>query len=105
MQEQESDSPLIENNPAVADIQTIDSPIQHTTDGRKVICSIYFYATSMNQKFSLIFVDVNVESPEPIQPDITGASSVIPTLQTEATTENVLYLLHHPFCYKLIQTS
>ena len=36
MQEQKSDSLLIENDPAVADIQTIDSPIQHTTDGRKV---------------------------------------------------------------------
>ena len=50
-------------------------------------------------------VDVNVESLEPIQPDITGASSAVPPFQTKATTEKVLYLLHHPFCYKLIQTS
>ena len=48
MQEQESVSLLIENDPAVADIQTIDSPIQDTTDGRKVTCSIYFSATNMN---------------------------------------------------------
>ena len=48
MQEQESDGFLIENNPIVADIQTVDSPIQHTTDGRKVTCSIYFSATNMN---------------------------------------------------------
>ena len=52
-----------------------------------------------------MFVDVNVESSEPIQPDITGASLVVPPLQTEATTEMVMYPLHHPFCYKLIQTS
>ena len=36
-----------------------------------------------------MFADVNVESPEPIQPDITGASSVIPSLQIETTTEKV----------------
>ena len=48
MQEQESDSPLIENDPAVADVQAVDSPIQHTTDGRKVTCSIYFSAINMN---------------------------------------------------------
>ena len=52
-----------------------------------------------------MFVDVNVESSKSIQPDIIGASSVVPPLQTEATTEKVLYLLHHLFCYKLIQTS
>ena len=48
MQEQESDSLLIENDPAVADIQTVDSPVQHTTDGKKVICLVYFSATNMN---------------------------------------------------------
>ena len=52
-----------------------------------------------------MFADANVESPEPIQPDITGASSVVPPLQTKATTKKVLYLFHHSFCYKLIQTS
>ena len=34
-----------------------------------------------------MFAYVNVESPEPIQPDITGASSAVPPLQTEATIE------------------
>ena len=48
-----------------------------------------------------MFADVNVESPKLIQPDITGASSAVPPLQTEATTEKVLYPLHHPFCYKI----
>ena len=48
MQEQESDSLLIKNNPAVADIQTIDSLVQHTTDGKKIICSAYFFAINMN---------------------------------------------------------
>ena len=48
MQEQKFDSLLIENDPAITDIQTVDSPIQHTTDGWKVTCSIYFSATNMN---------------------------------------------------------
>ena len=48
MQEQESDSLLIENDPAVADIQIVDFSIQHTTDGKKVTCSSYFSATIMN---------------------------------------------------------
>ena len=52
-----------------------------------------------------MFADANVEISELIQPDITGASPVVPPLQTEATTEKVPYPLHHPFCYKLIQTS
>ena len=42
MQEQEPDSPLndpvgIESNPVVIDTQTVDSPAQHTTDGKEVI--------------------------------------------------------------------
>ena len=48
MQEQESDSLLIENNPTVADIQTVDSPIQHTTDGKKATCLAHFFTTNMN---------------------------------------------------------
>ena len=48
MQEQESDSLLIENDPAVVDTQTVDSLVQHTTDGKKVTCSSYFSATIMN---------------------------------------------------------
>ena len=52
-----------------------------------------------------MFVDVNVESSEPIQPDITGASLVVPPLQTEVNSEKVLHPLHHPFRYKLIQIS
>jgi len=48
MQELESDCLLIENNPAVADAQTVDSPVQHTTDGKKVICLAHFFATNMN---------------------------------------------------------
>jgi len=48
MQEQESDCLLIENNPAAADVQTIDSPVQHTTYGKKVICLAHFFATNMN---------------------------------------------------------
>ena len=51
-----------------------------------------------------MFVDVNVESPDPIQLDVTGASSVVPPLQIEAL-EKVQYLPNHPFCYELTQTS
>ena len=40
-----------------------------------------------------MFVDADVEISEPIQPDITGVSSAVPSLQIEATTEKVLYLI------------
>ena len=40
-----------------------------------------------------MFADINVESSEPIQPDIIGASSAIPSPQIEPTPEKVLYLL------------
>ena len=64
-----------------------------------------FLCNKYELKLFLMFVGVNVESPEPIQLDIISASSAVPPLQTEATTEKVLYLFHHSFCYKLIQTS
>ena len=48
MQEQEFDSLFIENDPTVADIQSVDSLVQHTTDGKKVICLVYFSTTNMN---------------------------------------------------------
>ena len=100
MQQQESDCLLIENNPAVADAQTVDSPVQHTTDGMKVICLAHFFATNMNKKSFLVIAYTNARSLEPIQPDAIGASSVVPSFQIEATTEKVLY----PLCEKLIQT-
>ena len=40
-----------------------------------------------------MFVDADVEISEPIQPDITGVSSAVPSFQIEATTEKVLYLI------------
>ena len=43
-------------------------------------------------KIFLDITDTNVESSEPIQPDVTGASLAVPPLQMEATTEKVLYL-------------
>ena len=42
-----------------------------------------------------MFVDTDVESLEPIQPDTIGASSAIPSYQIEAIPEKVPYLLHH----------
>ena len=49
-----------------------------------------------------MFVDTNVESSEPIQPDTIDASSAIPSLQLEPPLETVLCLLHHLSCYQLI---
>ena len=48
MQEQESDSLPIEIGPAIVDAQTVNSPVQYTTDGKKVICLVYFSTTKMN---------------------------------------------------------
>ena len=51
MQEQELDSPLndsVEGDPIAVDTQTVNSPTQHTTDGKDVICSFYSSATIMN---------------------------------------------------------
>ena len=55
MQEQESDSPPIdndpisvENDPVAVDTQTDDSPVRHTTDGKKILCLVYFSTTNMN---------------------------------------------------------
>ena len=41
-------------------------------------------------KIFLDIADTNAESSEPIQPDVTSASSAPPPLQIEATTEKVL---------------
>ena len=55
MQEQESDSPPIDNDPAsvqndptALDTQTVDSPVQHITDGKKIIYPFYPSTTIMN---------------------------------------------------------
>ena len=47
MQEQEPDSPLndpidVKGDPVAIDTQTVDSLVRHATDGKKVICSVYF---------------------------------------------------------------
>ena len=55
MQEQESDgSPIdndpvgVENDPTAVDTQTVDSLVQHTTAGKKIIYSFYPSTTIMN---------------------------------------------------------
>ena len=45
------------------------------------------------EKSSLMFVDTDVESSEPIQLDTIGASSAVPSPQIETTLEKVLCLL------------
>ena len=54
MQEQESGSPPIDNDPVdvendpVVNTYTADPPVQHTTDGMKIIYPIYPSAIIMN---------------------------------------------------------
>ena len=53
MQGQEPDSPLsdpisIEGDLVVVDTQTVDSPVRHTTDGKKIIHPFYPSAMIMN---------------------------------------------------------
>jgi len=52
-----------------------------------------------------MFADTNVESLEPIQPDIIGASLAVLSSQIEAILEKVSHLLHHLSYYQLIQSS
>ena len=55
-------------------------------------------------KIFLDIADTNAESSKLIQPDVIGASLVVPPLQIESS-EKVQYLLNYPFCYELTQTS
>jgi len=53
MQDWEPDSSLndpvsVEGGLVAVDTQIVDSPVRQTTDGKEVICSIYFSATIMN---------------------------------------------------------
>ena len=52
-----------------------------------------------------MLADTIPENPEPIQTTVVkdaGTSSVVPSLQLEPLTENVLCLLHHLSYYQLI---
>ena len=48
MQEQESDSLPIENDPVDVDTQTVKSLVQQTIDGKKTIRLVYLSTTNMN---------------------------------------------------------
>ena len=53
MQDREPDSPLndpvdVEGGLVAANTQTVDSPVQQTTDGEGLICSIYLSAVNTN---------------------------------------------------------
>ena len=54
---------------------------------------LLFFCNNYELKFSLIVADTIVESSEPIQLDVIGASLVVPSFQIEATAEKILYLL------------
>ena len=109
VQEQDSgNSPIgndpvdVGNNPVVG-AQTADSPIRHTPDGKEVIR--LFHYNDRELKIFPIIADANARSLEPIQLDVIGASSVVPSPPTEAATEKALYLLCCPLCDKPGQTS
>ena len=65
---------------------------------------LLFFCDNQEIEIFLDTTDTNTKSLEPIQPDVIGASSVVPPLQIEAS-EKVQYLPNHPFCYELTQTS
>jgi len=53
MKEQDPDSLLndpvdAEGDPISGDTQIVDSPVWHITDGKEVICSIYFLCKNMS---------------------------------------------------------
>ena len=53
VQDWEPDSPLndpvdVEDGLVAANTQTVDSPVRQTTDGERVICSIYLSVVNMN---------------------------------------------------------
>ena len=48
MQEQESDSLSLESDPIVVVTQTVDSLVQYTTDGKKIIYLFYPSTTNKN---------------------------------------------------------
>ena len=63
--------------------------------------SLLFFCHNYELKFGI--ADTNVESSEPIQPDVVGASSVVPPFHIEATAEKVLYPLCHLFVINLFK--
>ena len=54
---------------------------------RKLFAKFIFLQQTWTKNL-LMFADINIESLDPIQPDVTGASLVVPPLQIE-TSEKV----------------
>ena len=48
MQEQKIDSPSVEGDPIDVDTQTVNSLVQQTIDGKKIIYLFYPSSTNMN---------------------------------------------------------
>ena len=67
MQEQESGSSPIDNDPVdvgnnlVVDPHTTDSPIRHTPDGKEIMCLAYSFAINMNKNLPL---PLQISAPE-----------------------------------------
>ena len=97
MQEQDSGSSLIGNDPidvgnnSAVGVQTADFPIRHTPDGKEIIC--LFHRDDHELKISSVIADVIAGSLEPTQPDVIGVLSAVPSPPIEAATEKVPYLL------------
>ena len=108
MQEQESSSSLIGNDPIdignnpVVGVQTVDPPIRHTPNGKETIR--LFHHDDHELKISPVIAGANAGSLEPTQLDVIGASSAAPSPPTEAAIEKAPYLLCCSLCDKSSQT-
>ena len=104
MQEQDSGSSLIGNNPidvgnnSMVGVQTADFPIRHTPDGKEVIR--LFHRDDHELKISLVIADAIAGSLEPTQLDVIGVLSAVPSPPIEAAMEKVPYLLCCSLCDK-----
>ena len=108
MQEQESSSSLIGNDPIdignnpMVGVQTADPLIRHTPNGKETIR--LFHRDDRELKISPVIADANARSLEPTQLDVIGASSTAPSPPTEAAIEKAPYLLRCSLCDKSSQT-
>ena len=83
--------------------QTADLSIRHILDGKGTIR--LFHCDDHELKIFLVIANASAGGLESTQPDVIGASSVVPSPPTEAAIEKVLHLLCCPFCDKPSQTS
>ena len=67
MQEQGPSSSPIDNDPVdagnspIVDTHTVDSPTQHTSDGKEIVCLAYSSAINMNKN---LLLPLQISAPE-----------------------------------------